>query len=480
MTERPLPLLLLILTGLTLYRVAVILHLGIDPYVDEAYYWGWAQHLAWGYYSKPPLIAALIAGSTGLFGDSLLALKLPSLLLYPFTALAIHALGRRLGGPGVGFGSALAFITLPLVGALGLFLSTDALLLFCWATGMLALWCALESGRWRDWLLVGVLTGLGLMSKYTMAAFLGSALLAMLLQPAGRRALTTAKPWLAVLLAMALLAPNLWWNWHNDFPTFRHTAEITRLEHRTWNPGELAEFLGAQWLSMGPLLALGFVAALLGLGRRWREPKVSFLLAFCLPLLALVSLQALTGRANGNWAAPILVAATVLTLLWAAERQHWRFVTLAVGVNVAGLVGIYHWPDIAAGIGKPLSGKSDPFKRARGWTHFALEIEPHLRQHPQASLLSTDRDILAQITYALKLPRVASWNPSGRVMDHYDLTTHLTPGQDYLWVHRNAPTPEVMERFAAATPLATVEVPIHTDYARQAQVYLLTGFKGYR
>jgi hypothetical protein len=72
----------------------VISHLGIDLYVDEAYYWGWSQNLDWGYFSKPPVIAALIAASTALLGNGLIAIKLPSLLLYPATAFALYALGR--------------------------------------------------------------------------------------------------------------------------------------------------------------------------------------------------------------------------------------------------------------------------------------------------------------------------------------------------------------------------------------------------
>ena len=80
-----------IVAVLTAYRLWVIGHLGIDLYVDEAYYWGWSRALDWGYFSKPPVIAALIAASTRLLGDSIIAIKLPSLLLYPATAFALIA-----------------------------------------------------------------------------------------------------------------------------------------------------------------------------------------------------------------------------------------------------------------------------------------------------------------------------------------------------------------------------------------------------
>ena len=152
---------LLLVIGLlvTAYRLWVIRHLGIDLYVDEAYYWGWSKALDWGYFSKPPVIAALIAASTAAFGDGILAVKLPALLLYPATSLVLAALGTRLFDARIGFWSGLAFLTMPLVGALGLFVSTDAPLLFFWSLGMLFLLRALEHQRWRDWLGLGLAVG---------------------------------------------------------------------------------------------------------------------------------------------------------------------------------------------------------------------------------------------------------------------------------------------------------------------------------
>src|SRR5574337_431713 len=91
------------------------------------------------------------------------ALKLPALLLYPATALVLQRLGTRMFDARLGWWSVLAFATLPLVSALGLVVSTDALLLFFWAAATLALWTALEKADWKSWLLVGLWSGLGLM-----------------------------------------------------------------------------------------------------------------------------------------------------------------------------------------------------------------------------------------------------------------------------------------------------------------------------
>ena len=203
-----------ILLGLTavllVWRFWVIPHMGVTLYVDEAQYWTWAQHLDWGYFSKPPGVAALIAVSTALFGNGLLGVKALAMLCYPLAAAACWAIARRLYDARIAFWSALAVLTLPIFAWLGLFVSTDALLTLFWALALWAFLRALDSDAWGDWLLLGAICGLGLLSKYTMAAWLGAAFLHLL--ALHRPRLTSPKPWLAVALALVILSPNLWWN----------------------------------------------------------------------------------------------------------------------------------------------------------------------------------------------------------------------------------------------------------------------------
>src|SRR5579862_3922796 len=65
-------------------------------YPDEAQYWFWAQHPAFGYYSKPPLVAWLIWLTTAAFGDSELAIRLSAPLLHAAAAGIVYAIAVRL------------------------------------------------------------------------------------------------------------------------------------------------------------------------------------------------------------------------------------------------------------------------------------------------------------------------------------------------------------------------------------------------
>ena len=82
--------------GMLFYRMAFVLAHDYSLFVDEAQYWLWSRTPDFGYYSKPPLIAWLIAITTKLLGDTEFAVKLPALLAYPLAALFIYKAGAAL------------------------------------------------------------------------------------------------------------------------------------------------------------------------------------------------------------------------------------------------------------------------------------------------------------------------------------------------------------------------------------------------
>lgn len=164
--------LLLGLLVITAYRAWVVATGGLNLYVDEAQYWYWAQTLDWGYYSKPPMIAAIIAATTSVCGDSEFCVRAGSLLFYPLSTLTLFLLARRLFDARVALLAALLFITLPSVSLSSSLISTDVALFFFWTLALYAFVRALDSDAWGDWLLLGVALGLGMLSKYTMGVFL--------------------------------------------------------------------------------------------------------------------------------------------------------------------------------------------------------------------------------------------------------------------------------------------------------------------
>src|SRR5262245_57133802 len=146
-----------------------------DLFPDEAQYWVWSQHLALGYYSKPPLVAWLIALTTGLFGDSEFGVRLSAPLLQAGAAVFVYGIGARLYDRRTGCWSALSYASLPGVSVSAFIISTDAALLLFWAAALYAFVRARDQRGWGWWLAVGLAAGLGLLAKYAMAYWILSA-----------------------------------------------------------------------------------------------------------------------------------------------------------------------------------------------------------------------------------------------------------------------------------------------------------------
>jgi 4-amino-4-deoxy-L-arabinose transferase-like glycosyltransferase len=62
------------------FIVALLQAAFTDIFHDEAYYWLWSKHLAWGYFDHPPMIAWIIRIGT-LFGDQEIFVRLVVVLM---------------------------------------------------------------------------------------------------------------------------------------------------------------------------------------------------------------------------------------------------------------------------------------------------------------------------------------------------------------------------------------------------------------
>ncbi len=481
----PLAKLLLFIALVTLYRLYILTHIDIDLYADEAYYWGWAQHFDFGYYSKPPMVAWLIMIGTSLFGDTFIGIKIMSLFVYIFTTLNIYFLARELfGDERIALYSGVAFITLPAVWLSSLIISTDVPFLFFWSLGMLFFVKALKSDRWSHWLVVAVAGGGGLLSKYTMIIFVVSAFAYLIFSPAYRSHLKNPKLYATMALAALIYLPNLYWNYTHEFVSFKHTEDNAHLEGDLFHPLMMLEFLGAQFGVFGPVLFGWLLSILPRVSAVRRDERLFLLWWFIVPFFTLILTISLLSRAHANWSAPMYVASTLLVVAWLVMQGHRRWLAAAIGLNVLLGIGLYHYHDIARGLGVELTRKIDPYKRVLGWKQLGKEVSELLREYPDAKLLSDDRKTMAELIYYID-PHpfdAVKWNPRHTLLDHYELTTDLQKhiGEDFVFVTHRAEIGDVASRFESAKRLKKIVIPLYKDYKMVYYVYYLKHFKDYK
>lgn len=464
------------ITGLRLVWLAVQT---ADLYPDEAQYWFWAQHPALGYYSKPPLVAWLIALTTFCFGDSEFAIRLAAPLLHGLAGMFVYATATRLYDRRVGFWSAVGYASLPGVSLSAFIISTDAVLLPCWAAALYAFVRARQHGGGRWWLAVGIAAGLGLLAKYAMAYWLLSALGYTVLVKEERRHL---RPLLgATGIALLLYLPNLWWNLTHGFVSYLHVRDNAELGGPLFHPTALLEFFGSQFGVFGPLFFAGLIAIVAQPGAL-REPRAKLLAFFALPTLAMMLGVSLLSRAQPNWAAPTYVSAVILVVAWALQRRWYRALRVSVAVNLAAATAVFGATDALAAIGVELPAKYDPLHRLRDWSSLGAGVAAALAAHPGLTLLADDRELLAALIYYVR-PHpfdAVEWSPIPGITDQWRLVNNIAlhKGEDFLAVTEHGLAEEMRPQFSELIPITTISTASGPGGGRTYTLYIARDYRG--
>ena len=185
------------LLALLACRLIALYATGLELFYDEAQYWAWSRHLDFGYFSKPGMVAWLIAGTTAVCGDGAACVRLSAPLVHALTAFAVFALGARLYDARVGFWSALGYALMPAVSLSSLLITTDVPLLLFWTLGLLAGHRLIAAPSAGTAVAYGLAVALGLNAKYAMAYLPLLSFLYVLVDARRRAVLASPWPWIA-------------------------------------------------------------------------------------------------------------------------------------------------------------------------------------------------------------------------------------------------------------------------------------------
>jgi hypothetical protein len=197
---------------------------------DELLHFALADHLDWGYVEVPPVIALLAKVSSTLFGNSLFAARLfPTLC----SALIVYLGGLtavELGGKKFAVAlTCLALIFSPAFAASGYLFEPVVFDQLWWvlAVWLLAKYCNTSSVKYLYFL--GVVIGLGLLTKYTMA-FFTFALIIGLVFSKQRKLLFNKHVIGAAIVALLLFLPNLIWQFQHHLPVITHMKTLQKYQ----------------------------------------------------------------------------------------------------------------------------------------------------------------------------------------------------------------------------------------------------------
>jgi hypothetical protein len=315
---------------------AFLLHLVCNPHYgfhgDELYFIICGQHPQWNYVDQPP-IAPLLAAASQMFGPSLVLLRaVPALFagagIY-VTCLIVLELG---GAACAQVLSAIVVFFLPVLTAFGQGLTTDMVGLWSWP--LLTLWIVRLTKRAdsRLWIAIGVVTGVSILSKYSVLFFAAALLMGLLLTPE-RRILYTRWFVIGALISAIIALPSFLWQVQNGYPMLELLHAVQHGKNVIVGP---VAYLGQQVLISG-LLASFWIIGLIWLFFR---PAVRFL-AYGYVLLIAVMIVLHGKHYYPADVYPYLIAAGCVQIeAWTSELRSVRAAIAAVTV----LLGLVFFP----------------------------------------------------------------------------------------------------------------------------------------
>jgi hypothetical protein len=207
------------------FQYAVI-HPDFELHRDEFLHLDQADHLAWGYLSVPPLtswISVLIRW----LGNGEFWVRFFPALTGAVTLWLVWDMVKRLGGNLYAQSLvAIAMLCSALI-RLNILFQPNSVDILCWTLVFYAL-VGFFLSRHPKWLyLLAAAFALGVLNKYNIV-FLAIGLFPALLITPSRSIFREKHSYLALLMAILLVTPNLLWQYQNGFPVLTHMSLLSK------------------------------------------------------------------------------------------------------------------------------------------------------------------------------------------------------------------------------------------------------------
>jgi len=300
---------------------------------DELYFRVAARHAAWGYDDQPPLTPLLGRFSEWLFGADPRGLRMISALSISLVVVLVALIARELGAGRTGQAvAALAAGSSAAALAVGHLLSTTTFDVLVWVTIVFLVVRILGGGNQRQWLLVGLVAGLGLENKQLVLLLVAALACGCVVDR--RWGLARSRwLWAAGVLALVLWLPNLVWQARHGWPQLELASMIGQEDPI----GDRLQLLPLQLLLIGPLLAPLWLGGLWWLLRR-AEARPYRPLGFA--YLALLAIAFATGAKpyyTMGLLLSLLGAGGVVTQGWLGGRRG-RQLALGVAIGLSAVI----------------------------------------------------------------------------------------------------------------------------------------------
>lgn len=378
---------ILIITTLCIFTILVLINHTYGFHQDELAFLDDGKHLAWGYVESPPFTPFLAFTALKLFGLSLFGVRLFAAIAVSLVMLLTGLITRELGGTRkVQIISAFAALTSPVLLFFASFFSYTTFDYLWWVLTAYMLIKLLKSENPRWWIGIGLVIGLGVLTKYTILVLATGIAIGIIVTPA-RRYLKSPWLWGGVVLSLVIFLPNVIWQIQHHFISLKFLKSI---HSRDIHEGRTAGFLPQQFDNTSIAALLFWIAGLYFYlfspsGKRYRLIGIVYLVSFTIlfltqgrqyyaaplyPMLIAAGAVFITSRISPLLKAILyrftiivgIVMILIMLPLGTVNSSWWKF-SASKNIQLRDEIG---WPDLVTTVDKIYSSLSEKEKNNTG------------------------------------------------------------------------------------------------------------------
>jgi 4-amino-4-deoxy-L-arabinose transferase-like glycosyltransferase len=323
------------LIGLIFISTAIRLFLAffIELGNDEVYYHTYALYPDWSHFDHPPMVGWFLKiFSLGLFMHGTWLMRLPAILFAAINTWLMFELGSRIKNEKTGWYAALLYTTSIYTSIIaGLFIMPDTPQVFFWIVALYLMVDVLPDKDMvgpskRRLLILGVVIGLGMLSKYTSVFLWLGVFLYLILY--NRNWFKTWQLYVSGLLSLITFLPVLIWNYLHHFISFTFHGGRVDVQNSTIRFDLLGTEILGQFFYQNPVVfILVWLAVFYGIRHHYNfveKRKFHLLLFQAVPIIVVFLFFSLFRRTLPHWTGPAYISLIIIGATFLSRKTRKR------------------------------------------------------------------------------------------------------------------------------------------------------------
>ena len=219
--------------------------------IPEGIYWGHEWQL--GYYKHPPFSSWVLYSFYSIFG--FIGPYILSQICILLTLFFVYLFAQNFVSKEKAFFSSIFVLSIYYYTWPSIEFNHNVAQMPIWAALIYIFYLILKENKWQHWIIFGVITGIGMLTKYSVAFLVFSIVLFSLLT-SYRVLWLSLKPWVAIAIALGIFSPHVLWLYQHDWLTFTYIQSRSHEGGSGYNPLVAFKYLAAQATNFLPLIII--------------------------------------------------------------------------------------------------------------------------------------------------------------------------------------------------------------------------------